>query len=226
MDVIFKYDGPHVGERTMIHTKNEYIEQLRELLKDHSDRDAIVDEISVHINECLRQDGLSEQEAISLAISQIGSPQQLAQGFIRSSTPHTTAAKKWFIYMNFMFFLAGGFLAVGANVLQIDMLQWMWDMLSQSGWTILLAYTGYWAFLGFEMGKEYGVSGKKLLSRTIGIAVIPNFILMLATLFGVLPIGWFHTLLNSSFLIACLLATFCFFPISHMGYYVGVRKAF
>lgn len=229
MDAVFKHDGPHAGERAMINTKADYLQKLQELLKDHPDRDAIADEISSHIDECLEcfcHDGLSENEAMLLTINQIGSPEQVAEKFAYISSAASAMANKLFICVNFTFFFVGGCFAVGANIFKIHALQLIWNMLSQSGWLILIAYSGYWALMGYEIGKEFGASGKELLKHTMGMAIVPNLILMFMTFLGFLPNEWFSTVLNSSFLIGCIIATILFFPISYIAYFWGVRKAF
>lgn len=224
MDSLFENDGSYAGETVMIKTKIEYIHQLKLLLEDHPDRDEIIHEIACHTDELLQECDLPEYEAISLVQRQIGTPEKLASQFRYVSSKEAWNVKKMFIIINALFFAVGGLLAFGAKI--SVHLHTIWELLAQSCWIVLFVYSGYWVFIGFEIGKEYGAKGKGLLERTIRAAIIPNIILMLITLIGILPSELFQSFLSSSFLIGCLAATFFFFPISKVGYYMGVRKVF
>ncbi len=208
----------------MIETKAEFLQRLRFLLDHHPNETAIVAEIEGHMDELMKECGLPEQEAIIMVQSQIGTPEELASQFRYVSTKESQRTKKMFIIVNILFFAGGVLLALGANLSVL--LHMFWEVLLQSSWIILIGYSGYWAFMGYEIGKEYGAKGESLLRRTMRAAIVPNIFLMIITLFGFLPTELFHPLLQSSFLIGCLTATVFFFPISKAGYYVGVRKVF
>ncbi len=224
MDAFFQNDGSHVGEAVMIKTKAEFLQRLKFLLHHHPDEAAIVAEIEGHMDELIKECGLPEQEAITIVQSQIGTPEELTSQFRYVSSKEFQSTKKMFIIVNILFFTGGGLLALGTNFSVL--LHMFWEVLVQSSWIILIGYSGYWAFMGYEIGKEYGAKGESLLRRTMGAAIVPNILLMIITLLGILPSELFHSLLQSSFLIGCLTATAFFFPISKAGYYIGVRKVF
>ncbi|QED49366.1 HAAS signaling domain-containing protein [Cytobacillus dafuensis] len=213
----------------MIKAKKQYLDEITRLLRNHPDHENIIAELSMHIDEMmadLEEKEVSEFEAIPIIMSQLGTPRQIAKEFKGVSTRTPGIVQNAFILINSLFFFAGLFLVLGSQVWNIAFLQTIWQVLSQLNWLILGCYTGFWAWMGYEYGKEFGVRGKVFLAGTIKIAIIPNLLLMIFTLFGTLPSEWFHSILSSSFILGCLLATALFFPISKMGYYIGKHKAF
>lgn len=212
----------------MIRTKEAYTKQLRRAMRRHPDCEVIMAELNVHIEgkfALLREQGIPEAKAVQTVIKQFGCPKTLAAQFnsVTTKSPHN--AKLSFTLCNSFLFFLGACMTLGNQLLDEPVLQTTWDVLSENSWLILSFYTGYWALIGYQMGKAFGVNGKTLLFETIRLAIIPNLLLMGAVLYGLLPKEWFSPILTTSFTGACLVATILFYPISRIGYYFGLHRA-
>lgn len=81
----------------------------------------------------------------------------------------------------------------------------------------------FWALLGYEIGKGFGHNGRVLLNKTFLLSLIPNLILMVLTVFQIIPHSWFAPLLTKTFIIACIIFTIILYPISWIGYRWGEK---
>lgn len=212
----------------MIRSKEAYMKQLEREMYAHPDNDVIMAELTVHIDEkmsyLLKKD-LPEEEAIQIIIEQFGHPSELAVQFGGVSTKSPTIAKVVFVLCNSFLFFLGACITFGYHLVNAQVFQIYWEALAHNSWLILFMYTGYWVLIGYQIGKEFGEKGKRLLSDTISLAIAPNLFLMLAVLFGLFPVQWFSPLLTTSFIGACIGVTFLFYPLSQIGYYFGRHQA-
>lgn len=212
----------------MIKTKEMYIKQLEQRLRVHPNREEVMAELIVHIEEemaDLLRNGMNEPEAVQVIIEQFGHPSELAAQFgkIAETTPVKT--KIILVLSNHFLFLLGACLTLCYHLGSMPVLQTAWEMLAKSSLLILFIYTGFWLFIGYQIGKEFGAKGKKILFETMCYALIPNMVLMLGILYGVFPTQWFSPFLTQSFIVACLGVTLLFYPFSQFGYYFGRHQA-
>ncbi|WP_286231630.1 HAAS signaling domain-containing protein [Neobacillus mesonae] len=206
--------------------KNRFLSELADGLGDHPDKENILREYETHIEEILLEsfDCKSEEEVAERILTRLGSPEEIA-GLWQEELSVTPSNMKWlFILLNIVFFLGGSFLTLAHNLFHWDWLAAVWSSLTAIPTIIAFVYMFFWALLGYEIGKGFGHGGRKLLRKTFLLSLIPNLILMLLTVFRVIPHSWFAPLLTKEFITVCIIFTIFLYPISVLGYRWG-RKA-
>lgn len=219
MDAFFLDDQSRVGE--IMITFREYIEQLEKELRHHSDQMEIVEEITAHIQEEISAENLTEKEAMAVIVNKLGSPQELAASFHNASLPTPPQVKVLFSLFNIGLFIVGIGITLAYHVGNLPFFYGIWVTLAQNNWWILIIYTAYWMLIGFQLGKEFGSQGKRLLTETVRLTLLPNLLFMAILFYGIIPMEWFHSFLTTPFLGACFVATILFYPISQAGFYLG-----
>jgi hypothetical protein len=206
--------------------KNKFLEQLADGLGNHQDKENILREYESHIDEILIEsyDYTSEEEVTNLLCTRLGSPEEIAEMW-REEFSVTPSNMKWlFILLNILFFGGGSLLTLAHNLYQWEWLAVIWNHLTAIPTLIAILYMFFWALLGYEIGKGFGHGGRRLLKRTFLLSLIPNLLLMILTVFHIIPHSWFAPLLTKTFIIACIIFTICLYPVSWIGYRWG-RKA-
>jgi hypothetical protein len=206
--------------------KNRFLEDLEERLGNHQDKKSILLEYEVHIEEIMIEsfDCKDETDLMERIITRLGSPEEIAAMW-KEELSVTPSNMKWlFILMNILFFGGGSLLTIFHNVFQWKWLSVVWSHLTAIPTLIAFIYLFFWALLGYEIGKGFGHGGRKLLNRTFLLSLIPNLLLMVLTVFEIIPHSWFEPLLTKTFIIACIILTILLYPISWLGYRWG-RKA-
>ena len=113
----------------------------------------------------------------------------------------TPSKMKWlFILVNILLFGGGAFLTLAHNLFDWSWLTSLWNQLTSIPILIALMYMFFWALLGYEIGRGFGYKGKKIMNRTFFLALIPNLILMILTVFQIIPHEWFDPLLTETFI--------------------------
>ncbi|MCM2533169.1 hypothetical protein NDK43_13145 [Neobacillus pocheonensis] len=105
------------------------------------------------------------------------------------------------------------------------MVNGIWSHLTSIPTLIALLYLFFWALLGYEIGKGFGHSGRRLLKKTFLLSLIPNILLMVLTVLRIIPHAWFDPLLTDQFVIACIIFTIILYPISWLGYRWGKKAS-
>lgn len=206
--------------------KNRFLEQLEKGLGDQLDKGEILREYASHIDEILIEsfECQDEETVFNLIVSRLGSPEEIAQAW-REEFSVTPSNMKWvFILLNILFFGGGSLLTLAHNLYQWEWLTAIWNHLTAIPTLIAFLYLFFWALLGYEIGKGFGHNGRALLRKTFLLSLIPNLLLMVLTLFQIIPHSWFAPLLTKTFIIACIFFTIILYPISWIGYRWG-RKA-
>ncbi len=206
--------------------KNEFLEKLADGLGTHQDKENILLEYESHIDEILIEsyDCTSEEEVMNLLFTRLGSPEEIAKMW-KDEFSVTPSNMKWlFILLNILFFGGGSLLTLAHNLYQWEWLAVIWNHLTAIPTLIAILYMFFWALLGYEIGKGFGHGGKRLLTRTFLLSLIPNLLLMILTVFHIIPHYWFAPLLTKTFIIACIIFTIFLYPVSWIGYRWG-RKA-
>lgn len=206
--------------------KNRFLEQLAKGLGDQLDKEEILREYASHIDEILIESFECQEEEMvyNLIVSRLGSPEEIVQAW-REEFSVTPSNMKWvFILLNILFFGGGSLLTLAHNLYQWEWLSAIWNHLTAIPTLIAFLYLFFWALLGYEIGKGFGHNGRALLRKTFLLSLIPNLLLMVLTVFQVIPHSWFAPLLTKTFIIACIFFTIILYPVSWIGYRWG-RKA-
>jgi hypothetical protein len=206
--------------------KNRFLEELKKGLGNHRDKESILLEYEAHIDEILLEayDCKDEKEMFDTIVSRLGSPEEIAVMW-KEELSVTPSNMKWlFMLLNIFFFGGGSLLTLFHNVFEWKWLAVIWSHLTAIPTLIAFIYMFFWALLGYEIGKGFGHGGRSLLKKTFLLSLIPNLLLMVLTLFEIIPHSWFEPLLTKTFIIACIILTILLYPISWLGYRWG-RKA-
>ncbi|KKI93414.1 hypothetical protein WQ54_04030 [Bacillus sp. SA1-12] len=206
----------------MIPSKDHFLKLLAQSLPPSVNREEIVKEYELHIEEKLvDQPHLSIEEVMA----QLGDPVEIAKQYGEAEPISKGFISRNFVFCNFMFFFIGALLTFCYHVYEDSILSNAWGLLAKIPLTIVIVYTVFWMILGFEIGREYGLLGEKLFSNTVFISLIPNVLLMIMTLFHFIPVNWFQPILTPTFIAICVIMTFLVYPISKFFYYIGVRHS-
>ncbi len=206
--------------------KNKFLKELEKGLGNHQDKQSILMEYEAHIEELLSEsfDCKDENQRMERILSRLGSPEEIA-AIWKEELSVTPSKMKWlFITMNIFFFGGGSLLTLFHNLFQWKWLSTVWSHLTAIPTIIAFIYMFFWALLGYEIGKSFGHGGRTLLTKTFLFALMPNLLLMIVTVFEIIPHSWFEPLLTKTFIIACIIFTILLYPISWLGYRWG-RKA-
>lgn len=207
--------------------KNEFLTDLSKGLGDHPDKESILKEYDAHLDELLvelnqAEDVLSVQSRV---YSRFGTPEEIAMMW-KEELSVTPSNMKWlFIAVNILFFAGGGTLTIAHNLFDWHWLTNLWFKLTSFPIIIALVYMFFWALLGYEIGRGFGHKGKRLLTRTFILALIPNLTLMVLTVFHIIPHEWFFPLLEETFIGLCILLTILLYPLCLISYKWGKRAS-
>lgn len=207
--------------------KNRFLAELAKGLGNHQDKQSILLEYETHIDGILIEsfDCDDEDAVMELIVTRLGSPQEIAEMW-QDELSVTPSNMKWlFILLNILFFGGGSLLTLAHNLYQWEWLSVIWGHLTAIPTLIALLYLFFWALLGYEIGKGFGHGGRALLKRTFLLSLIPNLLLMVLTVFEIIPHSWFAPLLTKTFIIACIIFTIILYPVSVIGYRWGKRAS-
>ncbi|MDN3017051.1 hypothetical protein PH210_12700 [Paenibacillus sp. BSR1-1] len=210
----------------MERSKSRFLDELSKGLINHKEKENILLEYESHIEEILVEsyDCNTEAEIYNRIVSRLGSPDEIS-GLWNEELSVTPSNMKWlFILLNIIFFGGGSLLTLAHNLYQWEWLSAIWRQLTAIPILIAFLYMLFWALLGYEIGKGFGHKGKNLLRKTFLLSLIPNLLLMVLTVFEIIPHSWFAPLLTKTFIFACIIFTIFLYPISWFGYRWG-RKA-
>ncbi len=200
----------------------QFLETLKQALPNSVDKEEVIREYEIHIEE-KRID--MPHLTIDEIITQLGDPLDIAKQYEEVQPIAVRFVSRNFVFCNFMFFIIGSLLTVCYHLYEDSLLSEAWGLLAQIPLTIVIIYTVFWMMLGFEIGREYGLLGKQVFSKTVFISLIPNVLLMMMTLFHFIPTEWFQPILTPSFITICVIMTVLIYPISKLFYHIGVHRS-
>lgn len=201
-----------------------FLKELEKALKNHPESKMILEDYEAYIYDLIA-DVTDEKVTYELLITRIGTPKELAKTW-RAETNITESRTKWiFILTNIFLFLCGILLTAGYHLFEWQWVERVWNGMTSFSSLVMIMYTLFWALLGYEIGKEFGENGKRLLKRTVTISIIPNITLMFLVVFQIIPIRWFAPHLTIPFIIGCVCLTALFYPISLLGYKWGRKQS-
>lgn len=207
--------------------KKRFLHELGEEIGDHPDREQILTDYQLHIQELLKDPSYKnshEEDTYQYLVRRLGSPREIAKLWRKefNTSPHKT---QWlFVICNIFIFLGGTSIILSYHFFQWTWLSKIWYLLTDLPFLIIFIYLLFWGLLGYEIGKEFGHRGKQLLRRTFFISLIPNVIVLYLIVFRIIPYEWFEPVLQLPLIVVCILFTVFLYPIGYVGYRWG-RKA-
>ena len=202
--------------------KQDYLHDLKLALQNHPEIEDIYNEISTHIEDSIKDKmltGISEREATEEVLHNMGNPLELGKSFMQ---PPRSRKMIHLILLNWAFFVCGLFITLCNHLSDWTIVNDTWTYLSEKSHFILLLYSMYWIYLGYTIGKHFGPNGKKMVNKTMMWAYIPNLLLMIITLFHVIPNDIFSPFLNPVFIAVCVVVTVLFYPLSKFAFKIGI----
>src|SRR5690625_325557 len=124
-----------------------------------------------------------------------------------------------------MFFVFGVILTIAYHLFNFSIVGKLWNMLTQGPFIILCVYLLFWGLLGYEIDRDFGHRGKRLLQRTYLFCIISNVLFIYVVFFKFIPYEWFDPLFNTSFIIVCIVFTCFLYPICIFGYKWGKKDS-
>jgi hypothetical protein len=211
----------------MIELKEQYLEQLEKGLKNHPKKQIILMEYDLHITEMLNDlpSKNNHQSEMKLIMERLGTPAEILESWNADLSITPNKAKWNFVLINIIFFTFGIVLTVLHNLFAWDWTKVIWGRLTSISGLIIFLYILFWMMLGYEIGKAFGPSGKKLMLKTFLLSIIPNLVLMYLILFKIIPHEWFQPLLTKDFILICVSFTAILYPICTVGYYWGKKAS-
>jgi hypothetical protein len=211
----------------MKHKKEAYLHVLYQLLPAQLNRDEIVRELSLHIDDAvedLLRQGFTQKEAMLHTLAKLGEPKAVALRYYeweRSSPERSGTA---LILLNTLFFLVGVGMFVAQAYLPLHQQQAFWHLVTTHREALLVGYSCFWLGCGYILGKRYGFSLRKSLRKLIHRPLLLNYALMLLVLFRIVPSEWFGPILTNDYVFLCVITTLCLSSLFALGYRFGIRS--
>lgn len=199
-----------------------FIQELEIELEGQMDKASIVAEYKMHIHDMQQEENMDEMLYDQL-VARLGTPREIAKLW-KQETGITPRKIQWlFVLLNVAIFFGGIIVMVGYHFLEWFWLESIWHAIMNVPFLVMVVYLIFWALLGYELGKEFGHRGLRLLQRTFLIAIIPNIGFIYVVLFKLLPIAWISPFLTNSFILTSVVFTMILYPVSLLGYYWGKK---
>lgn len=202
--------------------RNRYLNELSQALSFHPERSKILEEYKAHLQELDQEDVSLTYEELT---NRLGTPEEIAEMFKEEHSVTETRLHWLFVLCNILLFVGGGLLTLGYHLFEWKVLHWLFTRLLSIPTVIIILYIGFWALLGYEIGKAFGPNGKTLLIKTFMIGIIPNLLLMILTLFNVIPRRWFDPLITTEFIVVCIVCTGLLYPVAWLACRWGRRMS-
>lgn len=203
--------------------QQRFLRELEKEIENHPDCEDILAEYEVHMYELLQELTVDEKYMYEELVNRLGSPQEIAKVW-KQETGVTPKKTQWlFVFINIAIFIGGTLLTIIYNYFQWNWIEHLWSGLTEVSIVLMFIYTLFWGLLGYEIGREFGHRGYRLLKRTFIISIIPNLLLMYFVVFKIFPYQWFGSLLNIRFILLCIVFTVILYPVSMVGYRWGKK---
>lgn len=203
--------------------QQRFIRELEREIGNHPNQQDIIAEYELHVYELLQEVSTDEENIYDELVSRLGTPVEIAKVW-KQETGITPKRTQWlFVLFNIAIFIGGALLTISYNVFHWSWLETLWSGLTEVSFIIMLVYVLFWGLLGYEIGKEFGHRGYRLLQKTFIISIVPNILLMYIVIFKIFPYEWFGSLLNVRFIVLCIVFTGVLYPVSLAGYRWGKK---
>lgn len=198
-----------------------FFQELSKEMGSHPDKQGVLVDYEMHVYEMIQEESIDEQNLYDELVERLGTPQEIAKAW-RQETAITPNKMQWlFVIINAGIFTGGILLTLSYNMFHWGWVELFWEGLTGIPSILMFVYIMFWGLIGYEIGKEFGHSGYKLLRRTFIFSVIPNLLLMYLVIFKIIPHTWFQPLLSVPFIIACIIFTGFLYPVCLVGYKWG-----
>lgn len=205
----------------MTQMSQQFIKELTKEIGNHPDKVNIIAEYELHVYELLEDLSPPEEDVYKILVERLGTPVKIAESWQQEKNMTPNKMQWLFVLCNAAIFIGGAFLTIGYNFFHWQWIEYIWTIVTDVSFVIIFVYCLFWALLGYEIGKEFGHRGYRLLQKTFLISIIPNLLLMYLVVFKVLPHEWFEPVINLPFIILCVILTGFLYPICWMGYRWG-----
>ena len=204
--------------------EQQFLQKLDQSLGKCPNKQEILVEYQAHVQEITKECAAASNQYERI-VKRLGSPKEIALMW-RQELTITPRKMQWlFVLFNIGLFVGGGLLTIGYNVYEWNWVELIWVTLTNIPAIIIFIYLFFWGLLGYEIGKEFGPRGRKLLKKTFLLCIVPNLVLMNLTVFRLIPHEWFQPLLSIPFIVICIAFTGVLYPISLLGYRWGKRAS-
>lgn len=229
----------------------KFMQELDKALGSHPEKENVIAEYEAHIYEVLREEHSvvmeggsevpmtaaidAEEEPTSVIAREdenacyerlcqrLGNPSEIAAMW-KNELQASARKMQWlFVVCNIALFAGGILLTVSYNLFDWHWVQRLWTALTDAAFLIMLTYIAFWGLLGYEIGKEFGHRGSRVLRKTFLLTIVPNLVLMYLTVFKFYPHDWFQPLLSAPFIVVCMVLTALLYPISWLGFRWGKK---
>lgn len=204
--------------------EQEFIRELTKRILRHKLKEEIILEYEHHIYE-MKEELEKENITYEEIVRQLGTPEDIADMWQVEMKSNPNKMQWLFVVVNVSIFLLGVIFTVSYHLFDFQWLANLWSSLTRMPVMIMIVYLLFWALLGYEIGREFGHRGRRLLQRTFFICILPNLLFMYLIVFKILPYEWFDPLLDLPFIIFCIVFTALLYPVSMLGYRWGRRAS-
>lgn len=201
-----------------------FLLELAREIGNRPDKQQIMENYRLHIEELLYEDSCDKENLYDELTQRMGTPQEIAQQWRQETV--TTGRMQWlFVLLNVGIFAGGFILTLLYNYFHWGWVEVLWARLTDIPFIIMVGYIMFWGLLGYEIGKEFGDGGRKLLRRTFMFSIVPNLLFMYLILFKIIPYEWFDPLLSFPFIMVCIIFTGFLYPVCLVGFRWGRRAS-
>ncbi|TFJ91731.1 HAAS signaling domain-containing protein [Lentibacillus salicampi] len=202
----------------------KFLSKLETLLGNHPEKNKIMEDYRLHVEELLYEELIDPEEIYDELTQRMGSPREIARQW-RQETVTPARMQLLFVLLNIGMFVGGIALTIIYNYFDWGWAEALWTRITAVPFIIMAGYIMFWGLLGYEIGKEFGAGGRKLLRRTFFISILPNLVFMYLVLFKIVPYEWFDPLLSFPFIILCIVFTGFLYPVCLAGFRWGKRAS-
>lgn len=205
--------------------EQQFLQELDQAIGKHPEKQDIMAEYKLHVFDLMDELPGDESDTYEKIVNRLGTPEEIALLWKEETAVTPKKMQHLFVLCNIVIFMGGVLLTIGYNRFDWNWLERLWQGLTEVTSIIIIVYMLFWGLLGYEIGKEFGHRGYKILRRTFLFSIIPNLILMYLIVFKFIPYEWFRPLLTVPFIIVCIVCTAILFPISWIGYRWGRKDS-
>ena len=203
-----------------------FLSDLEVELENHPKKEEIILEYADYLEQKYKDlliSGISMEQAEKLILQEMSDPKKIAFQFKRKGIS-VKATFQIVVILNYLLFVIGLLMTLEFYLFHGHGIDLLWNRLVDKKWFILFGYAAYWIMVGYLIGKKFGFNGAPLLRKTLGISLVPNYLLMMFVLFTEKLQGLFSPLITPSFTLMCITFTFLFYPISKISYKIGIIR--
>lgn len=205
--------------------EKRFLQELIAEIEDCSEKDSIIQDYKDHIEELLREQSVEKEYIYQFLIEKIGHPEEIGQLWKEEIrlTPHNM---QWlFVILNLFILIGGTIFILSYSYFSWAWLQKLWHLLHDISFLLIFIYILFWALLGYEMGREFGHRGARLLKRTFFIAIFPNMLVIYLMVLKILPYERFEAFLKLPFIMIFIIFILILYPVSWFGYLWGKKRS-